>query len=169
MIKILAVERGSDKHGSGAFGASRGDRIHKGIDYACYPGSRCLSVTCGKVTKIGYPYSQEDPKIGWPKWKVKKHNLKKAMRYVQITDSKDYHLRYMYLDPTVILGQEVKVDDILGITQDLITVYPGMTGHVHFDVKKDGEYINPNDYFDMIKQRDAHDAEFLDITTGKIK
>jgi hypothetical protein len=39
MITIIPPIRGFDKYGSGAFGASRGGRPHKGDDIACYKGS----------------------------------------------------------------------------------------------------------------------------------
>ncbi len=59
MIRILAKERVMDTWGSGHFGASRGERTHIGIDYACSPGSQILAPCIGEVTKLGYPYSND--------------------------------------------------------------------------------------------------------------
>lgn len=125
--------RGHDKHGAGHFGAPRGDHAHKGIDMDCSKGSEVLSVSDGRVTKIGYPYPPIDP-------------LKGHLRYVQVTDPKGYDLRYFYVSATVEVGDIVSELDSLGITQGLTDVYPGITDHYHFEVKKDGEYINPNEY-----------------------
>lgn len=129
---IRAPIRGDDKHGSGAYGASRGSRKHNGVDIACYKGSEVLSINDGKVTKIGYPYDPNDSKKG-------------HLRYVQVT-SGDYYFRYFYVHPTVSVGDRVMKDDMLGITQGLLDVYPGITDHFHFEVKQGSEYINPMNF-----------------------
>lgn len=128
-MKIIAPERGSDKWGSGAFGASRGDRIHKGIDYACYKGSLVLSPVTGECTKIGFPYA--DPKKG-------------NYRYVQITDSEGREHRIFYIEPQVRRGDWVETGDVLGESQGIADHYPGMTDHVHYEILVNGKPVNPN-------------------------
>lgn len=129
---IKAPIRGDDKHGSGVFGAPRGNRTHKGVDIACYEGSEVLSVTDGFITKIGYPYDPNDNKKG-------------HLRYVQVT-SGNLDFRYFYVHPTVSIGDKVIKGDMLGITQGLLKVYPGITDHFHFEVKEGDEHINPMNF-----------------------
>ena len=139
MVKIIPSERGQDAKGSGAFGASRGSRIHAGVDYACFPDSKILAVSAGKVTKLGHPYNPSD-------------SLKGHLRYVQVTDSDGNDVRYFYIEPSVKVDDVINVDDVLGISQDLREIYSGITPHFHFEVKKDGEVVNPHTYLRGLSQ-----------------
>lgn len=132
-LTIIPPLRGFDSQGSGAFGAPRGSRTHKGIDLACMKGSQVLSVCDGEVTKLGYPYSPSDQKKG-------------HLRYVQVTDSNGYDTRYFYILPSVSIGDKVSAGDAVGTVQGLINIYDGITDHYHFEIKKDGDIINPHDY-----------------------
>ena len=134
---INAPIRGTDRHGSGAFGASRGGRTHQGIDISCCVGSGIFSVSAGTVTKIGYPYNPGDIKKG-------------HLRYVQVTDGAGFDVRYFYILPKVMVGQKVGVNSPIGISQGLTLIYPGITDHFHFEVKKGGEVINPHDYLNAL-------------------
>ena len=130
MIKIEPPIRGTDKHGSGAFGASRGSRTHNGVDLACYKDSIIGSPCEGVVTKRGFPYSQDDQR---------KHHL----RYVEITDKYDRKHRVFYAFPSVEAGDLVFVGMDIGVSQGLADIYPGITDHIHYEIIEDGEYINP--------------------------
>lgn len=129
MIKVTTPFRGTDSHGSGAFGASRGSRKHNGIDFSAQPNSRVHSVCAGEVTKLGYPYSDD---LGY--------------RYIQITDTDGYDVRYFYVRPLVVDGDHVGFDEAIGFVQDLDQRYKGITPHIHFEVKKDGEFVDPEKY-----------------------
>ena len=141
--------RQPEKSGDGAYGASRagGKRVHYGIDLCCYPGTIIYSTVEGNVTKLGYPYTppEDEDEITY--------------RYVQIThhESQQDH-RFFYVDPTVALGDEIKVGDPIGTSQDISARYPvpedskdpPMTNHMHYEVKigpgKTAEdYINPEE------------------------
>lgn len=125
--------RGIDKWGSGAYGAPRdgGTRAHRGIDIACVAGTGVLSVTLGKVTKIGYPYSPSNPKKG-------------HFRYVEVTDPSGNRHRYFYVEPKVTVGDTIGSLQCIGDTQGLTKVYPGITDHFHYEViDKDGNYLDP--------------------------
>ena len=118
---IDAPYRGTDRHGSGAFMAPRaGGRTHKGIDFACYQGSIVHAASSGRVTKIGYPYNPNDKKKG-------------HLRYVEITDVNDFKTRYFYLESFVEVGQIIYTGDLIGATQGLSDIYPGITDHFHFE------------------------------------
>lgn len=127
---ILPPIRGTDKWGSGAYGASRGDRTHRGIDLACYEGSKILSPFPGKVTKIGYPYDPTDPEKG-------------RFRYVEITLDGN-RFRYFYVKPMVKVGEYVYINMPIGVSQGLTKLYPGITDHIHLEViEPDGNYTDP--------------------------
>ena len=51
--------RGTDKWGSGHYGAKRGTRLHNGIDIVADYGSDVVSPIDGTVTRISYPYSND--------------------------------------------------------------------------------------------------------------
>lgn len=123
--------RGNDAHGSGAYLASRGDRQHKGVDFACYPGSELLSMCHGTITRFGFPYSHHPD-----------------YRYVEVTDSNALKFRFFYVQPNpdLSVGDKVKPGDILGTSQDLGRIYGGITNHIHFEVKRGREYLDPTDF-----------------------
>lgn len=123
-MKASLPVRGQDDHGSGHYGASRGDHKHRGIDYSCYPGTAIYPYFPGKVTKLGYPYAD-----------------KLEFRYVQVTDIAGYDHRYFYIEPSVRLGDEVTENTVIGYSQEL--PYEGITQHVHYEVKVDGINIDP--------------------------
>jgi len=120
--------RGDDELGSGAWHAPRGNRLHNGIDYACYPGTEDDTPVSGEVTKLGYPYGDD-----------------LSYRYVQITDSEGDCHRIFYIEPTVEIGDVMvhKASPSIGTAQDLTTRYPGITNHIHYEIRRGDTYINP--------------------------
>ena len=128
-MKALLPLRHADAWGSGEYLASRGDRVHRGVDFVAVPGTFIYSDVVGTVTKIGYPY--EDNMF---------------YRYVQVLDTEGNQVRYFYLEPAVNVGDEVTPDTILGAAQDLNPRYEGITNHVHLEIKKDGGYRDPMAY-----------------------
>ena len=138
----LLPMRGTDKYGSGAYGASRGQRTHKGIDLACYPNTRItLSLigieTVGKVTKIGLPYAEH------PEYK-----------YVQVTTPNDVDVRVFYVTPMVKVGEFIDADTVLGISQNLQIIYPGITSHTHIEIKKGTDFLDPKKYINGRLEKD---------------
>lgn len=128
MLTFIACPRGQDVHGDGSFGAPRGNRTHRGVDFAAYPGSVLLSPVEGVVTKLGYPYSGNY-----------------ILRYVEVTSQNDMRHRFFYVDPQVTLGSEITEGTPLGVVQEL--PYRGITQHVHYEIKlRSGSYIDPADY-----------------------
>ncbi len=131
MINIIPPPRITDKYGEGHYLASRGSRLHNGIDLACYKDSIILSASKGWVSKLGYPYNPND-------------EIKGHLRYVQITfDELDF--RYFYVLPLVKVGDVVDIGDPIGTAQGLVDIYPGITDHVHVEIKRNGQFINPGD------------------------
>jgi murein DD-endopeptidase MepM/ murein hydrolase activator NlpD len=130
MIKLITPPRTVDRHGSGAWQAARGYGKHHGIDYAALPDSTVLSTTVGTVTKLGYMYNDD-----------------LSYRYVRVVTPLGFTIRYCYVNPTVKVGDEVSVDQPIGVVQDIATRYEGITPHIHVDIMQDGKYINPETYF----------------------
>lgn len=128
MITAKLKKRGTDKWGSGEFGASRGDRTHNGIDYACEPGTQICAPCGGEVTKLGYPYGDD-----------------LSFRYVEITDIEGRRHRIFYVEPTVEVGSRVAEGWVIGKSQKLWARYPGITEHVHYEVMLGDEYLDPED------------------------
>lgn len=131
---ILPTMRWTDSFGAGWYGAPRGSRTHHGVDLGAYPGMPIISVSEGYISKIGYPYNPDNPKKG-------------HLRYVQVTlGNTDY--RYFYVKPSygIEIGKLVNPGDQIGTAQGLENVYPGITDHIHFEIKVDGEFVNPLDY-----------------------
>ena len=126
--------RGSDCHGQGHYLAPRGSRKHKGIDPVCDGGTLIGCASDGVVTKIGYPYRMDDEVKGY-------------LRYVEIKVGSVFE-RYFYIQPfSVRVGDKVKKGQTIGIAQGLADIYPGITDHVHFEVRRSKkDYLDPNEY-----------------------
>jgi len=137
MFRFIAPERGTDAAGDGGYGASRGGRSHRGVDYAVLPGSVLLSPVNGRITKIGYPYADD-----------------LSYRYVQITTKRGEHHRFFYVEPHPDLEENQKIraeQTPIGVTQDVTARYPelDMTPHIHYEIKDaSGAYLNPEKYWE---------------------
>lgn len=135
---ITPDTRGYDPQGAGHYGASRGSRSHNGVDFVTCLNEEVKAFSGGEVTKIGYPYAPTDITKG-------------HFRYVEITGKYGLRCRYFYVSQHVSLGDILKAGDIIGTSQSLTKVYPGITQHFHFEVKtKRGKFIDPHCYFDLI-------------------
>lgn len=121
MSKSICI-RGQDRHGAGYFGAPRGKRTHNGVDIVCRAGDAVTAFCDGTVTKLGYPYSPQDPKKG-------------HLRYVEVTDIEGNRCRYFYVKRSVSMGDRVRRGDLLGVAQGLTEIYKGITDHYHFEIK----------------------------------
>ena len=134
MIKIRPPIRGEDSHGSGYYGAPRGDHKHRGLDFVALRGVGVESVSDGTVTKLGYCYNDD-----------------LSYRYVEITSAGGYVSRYLYVEPGVDLGVGVKRGDLIGEVQDIAKRYPGIIPHFHFEVRLKGAVIPPAQYFKRLE------------------
>lgn len=123
----------SDRRGDGHFGSSRdgGSRLHSGVDYTAENGQDIVAVTSGTITKIGYTYSDD-----------------LSFRYVEIQTNDGYAVREYYVSPGdgIAVGVTIDVGQNIGTAQDLTGRYPGITNHVHVEVRHDGQLVNPSDY-----------------------
>jgi murein DD-endopeptidase MepM/ murein hydrolase activator NlpD len=133
MRAIIPTElehRNCDEWGCGHFGAPRGNRTHKGVDFKCPYGAHVQSPCSGRVTKLGYAYSDD-----------------LSFRYVEITADDGNRHRIFYVLPRVFDSSIVKEGDVIGYAQDLEQRYPGITPHVHYEIiDTDGNFIDPEKY-----------------------
>lgn len=134
MFKIIPAKRTVDDFGSGAYGATRGRRVHNGIDFYVSPGSIVCSPVDGRITKYGYCYGDD------LKW-----------RYVQITDQNEVDHRLFYVTTERNLSTRVFKGEPFGRAQDIASKYntenKTMTPHVHYEIKKNGGFIDPEEYY----------------------
>ncbi len=120
--------RGCDPRGCGGYGADRSYGPHQGADYVATPGQNVVAVTDGIIDKIGYPYAND-----------------LSYRYTRITTPDGYVVRQLYVFPAagISAGASVSSGQTIGRSQGLGTRYPGITEHVHVDIRHNGQLINP--------------------------
>lgn len=128
---VRLKERGLDDLGSGAWGASRGARIHNGVDYCAEPGQHICSPVNGWVSKLGHPYSDD-----------------LDYRYVEVTDGREKRHRFFYVKPSVSEGDKVTVNQVIGVCQNISAKHSSanmtMKNHVHYEIKlPDGSFEKP--------------------------
>lgn len=130
---IVPKIRETDCHGSGHFGAPRGNRTHKGLDFSCPSKTSVHSHVGGIVTKLGFPYANH-----------------LEYRYVEVRDQNGFFHRFFYVEPFVERGDRIFIGDKLGETQELGCLYEGITEHFHYEVIKydrgDKIYYDPNNF-----------------------
>lgn len=144
MITVIPSERNDDQ-GLGHFGAPRGSRTHRGIDLAVAPSSTILCPVDGLVTKLGYPYGDD---LSWRYVEVRQDKCTPVMSADVDGTCPDcglahYRHRFFYVTPSVVPGSVVTKGMKIGYLQDISIRYPGMTPHVHYEVKLADEYVDP--------------------------
>ena len=100
---------------------------HLGVDFAVPTGTKVYSAAAGTVIFTGYQYNKET-KTGYG-------------YYIDIQHENGYVTRYAHLSKI-----EVKVNDVIadGTQIGLSGASGGVTGpHLHFEIKKNGEKIDP--------------------------
>ena len=116
--------REGDAWGDGRFGASRGDRLHKGVDFLATEGERISAPCDGVVRRIGQCYVDTD------EYKLIEIHAAGAL------------VRVFYVTPGVAPGDAVSIGDTIGHAQDISRRYaPGMHNHVHLEVRLTGSVL----------------------------
>ena len=119
--------RVEDDFGSGAFDASRdgGSRRHRGVDYLANAGQTVAAPISGYVTKIGYAYDDDQ-----------------NLRFVELSNAAlGYVARVFYVDPSVEVGQTVRLGRPIGVARTLQSRYPGIGDHVHLEISRPGKGV----------------------------
>ena len=120
-----------DDLGCGHYQASRGSRLHNGIDFCAEPDEKLVTPVSGVVTKLGYCYGDD-----------------LSYRYVEVTGTSDRRHRFFYISPGVQVGEIVTAGETaLGCVQDIAARYKHrgfMNNHFHYEVLlESGGYVNP--------------------------
>ncbi|MGE0088068.1 MAG: peptidoglycan DD-metalloendopeptidase family protein [Bacteroidales bacterium] len=131
---IFPVKKGDGVEVSSGFGMrihpiSKKEMMHNAVDIKAPVGTPVYATANGKVRKV-----EQDFKIGegYGKYIIIDHEGGYSTLYAQLSE---YY---------VTEGKEVNQGDVIG--------YVGQTGlstgpHLHYEVMKDGENLNPEDYF----------------------
>jgi peptidoglycan LD-endopeptidase LytH len=113
--------RGHDAYGHGEFGASRdgGSRRHEGVDFVAEAGQAVVAPISGYVTKIGHAYAGDND-----------------LKFIEISNpALRYEARVFYVDPSVNVGDTVRLGAPIGEVRTLQDKYRGgMTDHVHLEI-----------------------------------
>ena len=120
-------------------------RIHTGIDISTDDGAEVFAVCDGQVTGI-----YKDPMLG---------------QTIEITHSDTHKSYYSNLSGDSIslsVGDEVKAGDTIACIGDTTISELADEPHLHFELKVNGESVNPLDYFTEQSKLDS-----LGIVTGE--
>jgi len=108
-------------------------RTHIGIDIESESGAGVKTVCGGVISEI-----TDNPLMG---------------KTVVITHPGNFQSIYMNLQQSlpqnITVGAEVKCGDIIGGVGDTALIETSDTAHLHFEMKKDGKYIDPLEYIDF--------------------
>lgn len=108
-----------DTEGQGYYGASRGNRKHKGIDFECVVGQPVLSPIAGKIVRVAYPYSDTKEYSG-----VLIENGSVAIKIFYFTPFKKK------------IGCYVRASEKIGTAQDISKRYSNkMKPHLHLQIE----------------------------------
>lgn len=125
--------RGTDKYGSGAFGAERTNhdgtkRWHLGVDLIASPDENVVAPAECIVTAHGIAYA-DDPRF-------------KTLHLASV-DEPGLEFRLLYVQPIAPLGTHQMAGAVVCRAQDITQRYPGITNHCHFEVRRNGVPIDP--------------------------
>jgi murein DD-endopeptidase MepM/ murein hydrolase activator NlpD len=131
---IFPVKKGEGVKISSGFGMrihpiSKKEMMHNAVDIKAPEGTPVYATADGLVRKVKQNYKQGE---GYGKYIIIDNEGGYSTLYAQL---KDYSAKE---------GQEVKQGDVIG--------YVGQTGlstgpHLHYEIKKDGENVDPEKYF----------------------
>lgn len=143
--------RGTDAHGSGAFLASRVNRLHYGVDLECAPGQEIAAPCIGTILRRKRPYASD------PFWDG-----------LLIVSDEGLLITLFYMEPlTGILGTTVSRGRIIGEAQDISKKYRGITPHVHMEVVWPKDRTLPLDWrlgYEYVIRNGANRGIYVDPT-----
>ncbi|XP_019206887.1 leukocyte cell-derived chemotaxin-2-like [Oreochromis niloticus] len=146
---LCNTQRTKDNWGQGHYGASRGGRLHKGVDINCSDGSAVLAPF--DVTIKGSLIVYNDPN-------------KKAIDEGINLSGEGLCFKLFYVKPIKTSGTVNKGEKI-GTMLPMQSVYPGITSHIH--VQMCNRSVDPTEYFSDLCQTHVPSEE-TELTPGLI-
>lgn len=124
------VMRRSDTWGDGRFGAARGRRQHNGADIVARLGQEVLSPIDGRVVRMTYPYASDTSLTGVL--------IAGTGRHIGL------EIKIFYMTPVHgVVGKSVTAGQKIGFAQSLLAKYPGITNHIHLEIRQNGIALDP--------------------------
>ncbi len=122
--------RRCDCWGEGHFGAPRGCRTHRGVDIVARADAPVFSPMHARVVRVAEPYDDDAVLSGVLLQGIDAHaGLEAKLFYV--------------LPDLALMGQCVRAGAVIGRVQSLQARYPGITDHVHLEVRAQTLHIDP--------------------------
>ena len=124
--------RKCDSHGCGHFGAPRGNRDHMGLDFETtlgqiiYAPTDCVVNRHGKVANDG------------------RHDL---IELVWKEGNDDFRCKIMYVYGMLPVNSLIRSGGVIAQADTLQDKYQGITEHVHLELIKNGQHVDPAPYF----------------------
>lgn len=125
--------RRTDAWGSGQYGAGRGGRTHHGLDIVARPAEPIRSPIDGMVVRETVPYAN-DPRF-------------RGLVIRGTATWEGYEVRLFYVDG--LFSGQTQAGQVVGYAQDLSGRYPGITNHVHLEVRERGHELSPSQLFGL--------------------
>jgi len=123
--------RRSDHWGSGHYGAGRGNRTHRGVDFAVSPGDEILAPIDGDIVRMARPYADDSRYEGI---------------VIKGTGPWDgIEVRIFYVEGYG--SGAIKAGDPVGRAQNLQQKYPGIGNHVHLEVREGARILSPDEAY----------------------
>lgn len=124
----------SDTQGDGQYGASRGDRLHQGVDVQVYEGEPIYAPIDGVINRVAYPYAND---LQW-----------RGLEMSGADAWQGYSVKMFYMSPEMsLIGKPVSRGQVVGKAQAISKKYtPAMKDHLHVEIRKDGALIDPTPF-----------------------
>ncbi len=125
--------RTHDGFGTGQYGGRRdgGARSHRGLDIVTKPQEKIFAPIDGDVVREAIPYA--------------KYPAMKGMVIRGKAAWSGYEVKIFYVEG--LFSGAVAAGQHIGYAQDISIKYPGITNHVHVEVRKNAVVINPGEIF----------------------
>lgn len=109
-----------DPEGDGNYGAPRGDRVHRGVDYLCDPGQIIVAPFDMFIDRVSFP------------------NSDKKMEGIAWTKGKSTGRMWYFMPFKELLGTQAYKGKFIGRAQSVSAHYglPKMRDHIHFQVNR---------------------------------
>jgi hypothetical protein len=127
--------RNCDTFGCGYFGASRGERDHKGVDFKVNEDEPIKTPFDCEIVRYGFPYSDDQSQ--------------KLVEIQGLNSFSDYKAKIMYIKPIHSVGTILYKGSTVCFAGNIKNKYGNsMTNHVHFELYKNGILVNPEPFFE---------------------